>query len=300
MQSKTTAAIGFIGLGRMGAPMAMRLIDAGHSLVVCDIDATMTEKFRAVGAEVVSDIVTLAESVQITLLCLPTPQVVRDVVLGEHGLIEGSMIRTVVDLSTTGPAMTKHIANELKLVGKSFIDSPVTGGIRRAISGELTMMLGASAHHASTLIPVLSCMSNRIVRAGSEPGSGQMLKVLNNFLSFVALGATSEAMALGVKAGLEPKVMLEVFNTGSGRNSATEEKFPHSVLSRSFNFGFPVNGVLKDLGLCLEAAQELDVEMPIGNTIQQLWKTAAVDHGEEDMTAIAKIFERWAGIEIRG
>jgi 3-hydroxyisobutyrate dehydrogenase-like beta-hydroxyacid dehydrogenase len=160
-------------------------------------------------------------------------------------------------------------------------------------------MLGASQESIADAKPVLQAIANKLVVAGGRPGDGQMLKVINNLLSFIALEATSEAMALGVKAGLDPDAMLDTFNSGTGRNSATEEKFPRSVMTRSFDFGFPVKGVMKDMGLCLAEAEALGVPMPVGMCSRQVWTMAMADHADNDMTSIIKLFEHWAGVEVK-
>ena len=292
--------IGFIGLGNMGAPMALRLIGQGFPLVVHDREAAAMARIVAEGAAVLPDPAAVADAADTVLVCLPTPDVVQQVALGPHGLIEGRRVRHVVDLSTTGPQVTRTVAAALAAKAITLVDAPVTGGIAKAASGDLTMILGGPADALARLRPLLAGLASRLVTAGPQAGDGQMLKILNNLLSFVALEATAEAMTLGVRCGLAPDAMLEVFNHGSGRNSATEDKFPRDVLTRRFNFGFPIHGVHKDLSLCLAEAQALGVPMPVSNSVLQVWALAMAERGEEDMTAIVKLFERWAGVEIQG
>lgn len=203
--------------------MAMRLLRSGYSLVVCDLDVQVQDSFRAAGAKVVGHPAAVADAAHTTLLCLPDPEAVRSVLFGANGLAHGPKLQVVVDFSTIGPTEARTIAHNLQLRGKSYIDAPVTGGIAGAEQGSLTMMLGATDSMYEVLQPMLSCMASRLVLAGPQPGGGQLMKVLNNLLSFLALAATAEAMALGVKGGLSPESMLYAFNHGSGRNSATEE-----------------------------------------------------------------------------
>jgi len=295
----TEEEIGFIGLGRMGGPMAMRLIRSGFPLVVCDLDIEVQDRFQAAGARVVDHPAAVADAARTTLLCLPDPEAVRSVVFGDNGLAHGSALQVIVDFSTIGPSEARAIARDLDHGGKSYIDAPVTGGILGAEQGSLTMMLGATEPMFKALQPLLSCMAARLVLAGSQAGHGQLMKVLNNLLSFVSLAATAEAMALGVKGGLSPESMLYAFNHGSGRNSATEEKFPRAVLTRSFDYGFPVDGVIKDMELCLYEGASQRVPMPIGQSVLQLWRIVATEHGSEDMTSIMKLFESWVDIEVR-
>lgn len=296
---KTKLTVGFIGLGRMGGPIARRLIDREFDLVVHDANPLMSQRLVEHGARMQRDSKSVADHADVVFVCLPTPEVVRSVVLGAHGVIEGSRARYVVDLSTTGPRVARDMAASLSQRGKALIDAPVTGGVAGAINGILTMMLGAPDDVIEPVRPVLEAIANKPVTAGPRPGDGQMLKVINNLLSFIALEATAEAMALGVKAGLDPETMLETFNAGTGRNSATEEKFPRSVMTRSFDFGFPVRGVMKDIGLCLNEAESLGVPMPTGTCARQVWTMAMAERPDEDMTSIVKLFERWASVEVK-
>lgn len=296
---KTKLAVGFIGLGRMGAPIARRLIDRQFDLVIHDSNPLTAQRLVDHGARPQRDARSVADHADVVFVCLPTPDVVRAVVIEPHGVIEGSRAKFVVDLSTTGPRVAREMAAALSQKGKVLIDAPVTGGVAGAINGILTMMLGAPDDSIEPVRPVLEAIANKLVTAGQRPGDGQMLKVINNLLSFIALEATAEAMALGVRAGLDPETMLETFNAGTGRNSATEEKFPRSVMTRSFDFGFPVRGVMKDIGLCLNEAEALGVPMPTGMCARQIWTMAMAERPDEDMTSIIKLFERWANVEVK-
>jgi 3-hydroxyisobutyrate dehydrogenase-like beta-hydroxyacid dehydrogenase len=290
--------VGFIGLGRMGDPIARRLKAEGYDLVVHDTSPAVVKSFADISLTR-TDARGVGDASDIVVVCLPTPEIVQAVVAGRGGVIEGQRARYVVDLSTTGPRVAREMAAALVAKGKALIDAPVTGGVAGAKNGVLTMMLGASDEAIGATKPVLQTIAGKLVIAGSRPGDGQMLKVINNLLSFIALEATAEAMALGVKAGLDPDAMLDTFNSGTGRNSATEEKFPRSVMTRSFDFGFPVRGVMKDMGLCLAEAEALGVPMPVGMCSRQIWTMAMADHADHDMTSIIKLFEHWAGVEVK-
>ncbi len=291
--------VGFIGLGRMGDPIARRLKEAGFDLVVHDTNPAVAKSFSDLGAVTQPNAKAVGDASDIVIVCLPTPAIVQAVVTGPGGVIEGARVSIVVDLSTTGPRIAREMGAALTARGKRLVDAPVTGGVAGAKNGILTMMLGASEDAIVAAKPVLQAVARKLVVAGSRPGDGQMLKVINNLLSFIALEATSEAMALGVKAGLDPDAMLDTFNSGTGRNSATEEKFPRSVMTRSFDFGFPVRGVMKDMGLCLSEAEALGVPMPVGMCARQVWTMAMADHADHDMTSIVKLFEHWAGVEVK-
>jgi 3-hydroxyisobutyrate dehydrogenase-like beta-hydroxyacid dehydrogenase len=291
--------IGFIGLGQMGNPIACRLNEEGFALVVHDANALAVLHFTKIGVAARSDAKGIADASDIVMVCLPTPEIVRAVVTGSGGVNEGRRARYVIDISTTGPRIAREMSGILAENGKIFIDAPVTGGVAGAKSGILTMMLGAPENAIEAVRPVLETVARKLVIAGSRAGDGQMLKVINNLLSFIALEATAEAMTLGVKAGLDPDTMLQAINAGTGRNSATEEKFPRSVVTRSFDFGFSVRGVMKDIGLCLSEAEAMGVPMPVGMCARQIWTMAMAEHADHDMTSIVKLFERWAGVEVK-
>src|SRR5438477_219266 len=167
---------------------------------------------------------------------LPLPAIVQEVALGERGVVDGLRVRTFVDLSTTGPRVAKVVAAGLKERGVTAIDAPVSGGITGAAKGTLAVMVSGPQDECERVRPILEELG-KVFYVGSEPGMGQMMKLINNLLSATAVAATSEAVVLGVKAGLDPQVMIEVINSGSGRNTASADKFPRAILPRSFDYG---------------------------------------------------------------
>ena len=290
--------IGFIGLGNMGAPMAGRLLDAGYALTVFDTRAEASRPFVAKGAQTASSPAALASAVDTVLVSLPTPDIVKQVVLGPDGLSSGTKLKTFVDLSTTGPRTAEEIAKELAAKGIAALDSPVSGGVGGAQKGTLAVMISGPKERFETLRPALEIIG-KVFYLGEKPGLGQMMKLVNNLLSATALAITSEAMVLGVKAGLDPKVMLDVINAGSGRNSASQDKFPKSILPRTFDFGFANGLMYKDVKLCLEEASALGVPMWVASAVRQMWLLACTQMGpEQDFTTIVKCVEQWAGVEV--
>jgi 3-hydroxyisobutyrate dehydrogenase-like beta-hydroxyacid dehydrogenase len=290
--------LGFIGLGNMGAPMAGRLLDAGYALTVFDTRADALRPFVAKGAQTASSPAALASAVDTVLVSLPTPDIVKQVVLGPDGLSSGTKLRTFVDLSTTGPRTAEEIAKELAAKGIAALDSPVSGGVGGAQKGTLAVMISGSKERFEALRPVLEIIG-KVFYLGEKPGLGQMMKLANNLLSATALAITSEAMVLGVKAGLDPKVMLDVINAGSGRNSASQDKFPKAILPRTFDFGFANGLMYKDVKLCLEEASALGVPMWVASAVRQMWLLACTQMGpEQDFTTIVKCVEQWAGVEV--
>jgi 3-hydroxyisobutyrate dehydrogenase-like beta-hydroxyacid dehydrogenase len=290
--------IGFIGVGRMGLPMATRLIAAGHPLVAFDVQGQALGAIAAAGATVAASPAEVASRAEIVMASLPMPDVVRDVALGENGVAAGTRRRIFVDLSTTGPQMARTIAAALAARGVIAIDAPVSGGIAGAHKGTLAVMLAGPAAECEALRPMLSAIG-KVFYIGAGAGMGQMMKLLNNLLSATATAATSEAMVLGVKAGLDPKIMIDVINAGSGRNTATEDKFPRAILPRSFDYGFALGLMSKDVNLCIAEAEALGVPMWIGNAVKQLWLYGLGQGGpDQDFTALVTHIEKWAGVTV--
>jgi len=292
--------LGFIGLGNMGAPMASRLLDAGFSLTVFDTRAAALEPFVARGAIAAPSPAAVASAVETVLVSLPTPAIVRQVALGEGGIASGKKVKTFVDLSTTGPRAAQEIAAELAKHNIVAVDSPVSGGVAGAVKGTLAVMVSGPKDRHDALLPALQAIG-KVFYLGEKPGLGQMMKLANNLLSATAMAISCEAMVMGVKAGLDPKVMVDVINAGSGRNSATQEKFPRSILPRTFDYGFATGLMYKDVKLCLEEAQALGVPMWVASAVQQLWLVAERKLGpESDFTRVIEVLEQWAGVEVKG
>jgi len=291
--------LGFIGVGRMGAPMAARLIDAGHKVTIFDTSRAATAPLVARGAVSATSARELAAAVETVIVSLPTPDVVRAVALGENGIASGDRVRVVIDLSTTGPRMTQAIAAGLQARGIALIDSPVSGGVSGAQKGTLEVMAACERALFERFEPVLKVFG-KVFYIGERPGMGQTMKLANNLLSATAMAISSEAIVMGVKAGLDPQVMVDVINSGSGRNTATQDKFPRSVLPRSFDYGFATGLMYKDVKLCLEEAEALGVQMWVGAAVRQLWQFANAELGPaSDFTAIVKCIEDWAGVEVK-
>jgi 3-hydroxyisobutyrate dehydrogenase-like beta-hydroxyacid dehydrogenase len=291
--------LGFVGLGRMGAPMAGRLLDAGHDLVVHDVDPGAVERLTARGAGAAASAAEVADRAELVLTSLPTPEIVREVVLGASGLAAGGRIRHLVELSTTGAPTARSVAAELAGRDVVAVDAPVSGGTGGAAKGTLAIMVACPADALAVVEPLLAHLG-RVFHVGTEPGLGQAMKLVNNYLSAAALATTSEAMVLGTKAGLDPRTMIDVLNAGSGRNSATQDKFPRSVLPRTFDHGFATGLMEKDLRLFAEEAAGLEVPLRVGSAVRQMWQQASRELGPaSDFTSIVRLVEGWAGVEVR-
>ena len=298
--SDDTPVIGFIGLGRMGGPMAGRLIAAGHRLVVLDIAPDAMAPLLARGASAAASPAEVASRSDIVLVSLPTPKVVEAVALGEGGVTEGTRARVFVDLSTTGATVTVRVAEGLVARGISAVDAPVSGGVTGAEAGTLAVMLACPATLRPTIEPILSVIG-RIFHVGERPGLGQTMKLVNNILSGTSLAATAEAVVMGVKAGLDAHTVIDVINAGSGRSSASQDKFPRTILTRSFDFGMPAGLFLKDVSLYLSEAEALGVPREIAQAVVDRWaETARTIGPERDMTEIVRMLEQAAGVTVDG
>jgi 2-hydroxy-3-oxopropionate reductase len=277
--------------------MARRLIEAGHSLIVYDRDEQAVAELAALGAHAAKSVREVADKARIVFTSLPTPAVFRQVALGDGGLIEGSGLKILVDLSTVGSRTEKEVADGLLEKGIATVDAPVSGGAAGAKKGTLAIMVAgnpAAVDEVRGLFEVLG----KVFIVGEEPGQGQLLKLLNNMLSSTAFAITSEAFVAGMRGGLDPEVMMSVINAGSGKNGATLDKFPKQVLPGTFDFGFPIGSVCKDIGLAVEECQALGVPMWVGNVARQVWNYAAMQDGtKRDMTELVKYMERWSSNE---
>jgi len=291
--------IGFIGVGRMGQPMASRLIAAGHPIVAYDIQGQALSAIANKGAATAASAAEVASRAEIVMTSLPVPAVVEEVVLGKDGISSGSRVKTFLDLSTTGPRVAKAIAARLAERGITAIDAPVSGGVAGAIKGTLAVMTSGPKAVCEGLRPTLEAIG-KFFYIGPDPGMGQMMKLLNNLLSATSTAATSEAVVLGVKAGLDPQVMIDVINAGSGRTTASEDKFPRAILPRSFDFGFALGLMTKDVKLCIDEAEAQGVPMWIGQAVKQVWQYGLAQGGpDQDFTEIIRHIEKWSGVTVQ-
>jgi 3-hydroxyisobutyrate dehydrogenase-like beta-hydroxyacid dehydrogenase len=292
-------SFGFIGLGRMGIPMARRLMEAGHGLVVYDVQPEPVRQFEQLGATAAASAKEVGDRAETVLVSLPTPPIVEEVTTGPGGIAEGSAVRCIVDLSTTGSTVSTRIAAALAESGIRHLDSPVSGGVGGAEKGTLAVMVSGPLGEFERLKPALSVIG-KVFYVGEKAGLAQTMKLVNNLLSATALAASSEAMVMGVKAGLDPAIMLDVINSGSGINSATRDKFPKSILPGTFDYGFATELMYKDVRLCLSEAEVLEVPMPVASAVRQQWQLSQLRiGGAKDFTTIVQLIEEWAGVEVR-
>lgn len=286
--------IGFVGLGNMGSVMAGRLLDAGRKLVVFDVNAQAVAALSARGAAAAGSVREVADKAEIVLVSLPTPPIVQEVA---SGLAGGSRIKTFIDLSTTGPRVAEAVAAALAAHGVTALDAPVSGGVGGAKKGTLAVMVSGPRAAFDAHDPLLKTFG-RTFFIGEKRGAAQTMKLANNLIAATTLAVTCEAVTLGEKAGLDPKVMIEILNVSSGRSSASDDKFPRSILPRTFDFGFQTGLSWKDVRLCLEEASAFGVPMVVGSAANQMLAMTAARYGlNSDFTMMMKVTEHLAGMD---
>lgn len=287
--------VGFIGLGNMGFPMARRLIQHGHDVVAFDTRGAALDRIVASGARAAASPKEVADRAETVMASLPTPAASQEVATG---LTEGARIKRYVDLSTVGSRTAAQIHRRLAERGITALDSPVSGGVNGAEQGALAVMVSGPRAEFEAVRPALEAIG-RPFYVGAKPGSAQTMKLTNNILAANVLAATAEVVVMGVKAGLDPAVMIEVLNAGSGATSASRDKFPRAILPRTFDYGFATGLMVKDVRLYLDEARELGVPTEVAATIGRLWETAAADQGPDaDFTTVIKPLEKAAGVTV--
>lgn len=289
--------LGFIGVGVMGRPMATHLVKQGHTVVVYDTDPAAVAALVQAGARAADSVRQLCDQARVVFTSLPTPAVFSQVMTGEGGVASGQAVKIAVDLSTVGPRATKAAAAALRQRGIELVDAPVSGGAAGAQKATLAVMAAGAPAAVEEVLALLRVFGKPTV-VGEEAGQAQLLKLLNNMLSATAFAVTAEAFVAGVKGGLDPKVMLDVINISSGASAASQQKFMRQVLPRSFDFGFPISSVCKDIGLAIEECEALGVPMWVGSQARQVWNFALKQDGaRRDMTELVQYIEQWAGAE---
>lgn len=295
------ARLAFIGCGAMGAPIAERLIDAGHALHIYDLRPEATAPLVARGATAAPSPRAAAEDSDIAFACLPSPEVSLTVALDADGIRACKGLTAYVEMSTIGSKAVKAIAQGLAAAGIPLLDSPVSGGPRGARAGTLSTMVAGERATFERVKPLLETVARNVFYIGETPGLGQVTKLANNMISAAGMAAAFEASAMAVKAGVDARTLIETVNASTGRNSATMDKFPASVLTRSFDYGGKLATMYKDVFLCLEEARELNVPMWVGSNVVQLWFHAMTEgRGNDDYTTLIKMIETWAGVVVGG
>jgi 3-hydroxyisobutyrate dehydrogenase len=299
-EQASSPRIGFIGLGAMGEPMVTRIAQGGYQVMLFDADSART-------ARIASDLSALAASgpgdigawADIVVTMLPDSKIVDKVLLGDDG-VAGSLRQgaVVLEMSSGVPDMTRSIAERLVSMGIGLVDAPVSGGVSRARTGDLAIMLGGAPELIETARPVLERMGSSLVRVG-EVGSAHAMKALNNLVSAGGFLIGIEALLIGSRFGLSPEIMVDVLNASTGMNNSTQKKFKQFVLSRKFDSGFGLDLMVKDLGIALGVATATDTTTPFASLCLELWSAARKSLGPGlDHTDVARFSEMIAGTEL--
>ena len=286
-------AIGFIGVGSMGWPMATHLHKAGYPLNIIDADAQRAAQFsKEVGGTVCATNKELAERSEIIISILPTSAIVEKVLAGEQGLLAGlRKDAVIVEMSSGVPSMTLQFAKLAADAGGHLVDAPVSGGVPRAKTGELAIMFGGSQALLDRVTPVLNCMGNAIQHTG-DVGTAHAMKALNNLVSAGGFLIAAEALMIGKRFGLSPDVMVDVLNASTGMNNSTQKKFKQFVLSGKYNAGFGLDLMVKDLSIAMGIAKDTSTASPFSAMCREMWAATAQMLGPgQDHTAIAKLVE---------
>jgi 3-hydroxyisobutyrate dehydrogenase-like beta-hydroxyacid dehydrogenase len=288
--------LGLIGLGNIGEPICRRLLENGYEVYIYDATPEAVAKLSDSPAEPARNLKDLARSTEVVLLSLPNSDVVERVVLGDGGLLESlSSGKVLIDTSSSRPSSTRTIAAALAGAGTEMLDAPVSGGILRAREGELAVMVGGEMEVFERCYEILRAFGSQVFHVGGH-GAGHLVKSLNNLLSATTLASAAETVVLANRAGIMPETFLEVINAGNARSYSTEVKFPNFILDRSFDDGFALDLMVKDLKIALETAAEMDHPMLSGSTIAQLWEAAAAHgYGPEGHTSIYAFLEDLSG-----
>lgn len=291
--------IGFIGLGIMGKPMSKNLLKAGYELVVLDRNTAVQEELAALGAAVVTTPKEVAEQVEVVITMLPNSPQVKEVVLGENGVIEGAKPGTVViDMSSIAPLISREIGEKLAEKGIELLDAPVSGGEPKAIDGTLSVMVGGKQEIFDKHYDIMKAMAGSVVRTG-DIGAGNVTKLANQVIVALNIAAMSEALILATKAGVEPDLVYQAIRGGLAGSTVLDAKAP-LVMDRKFNPGFRINLHIKDLANVLETSHEIGVSLPLTAAVMEMMQALKADgQGDNDHGSLVKYYEKLAHVEVK-
>ncbi len=289
--------IAFIGLGNMGGPMALNLLKGGFAVTVFDLSASAVARLTEAGATAADSASAAAQQAEVVITMLPAGKHVEAVYLNEGGVLDHAPAGALlIDCSTIAADAARKVAAAAQARGFTMIDAPVSGGVGGAAAGTLTFIVGGSTEALEHARPVLEKMGKNIFHAG-DSGAGQVAKICNNMLLGILMAGTSEALALGVANGLDPKVLSDIIAKSSGRNWATELYNPwpgvmeNVPASREYSGGFGTDLMLKDLGLAEEAAISAKQAIPLGAQARQLYALhSGLGRGGLDFSSIVRLF----------
>jgi 3-hydroxyisobutyrate dehydrogenase-like beta-hydroxyacid dehydrogenase len=290
---------GYLGVGNMGQPMAGKLLDAGHSLTIYDLNEAAMRPLLERRARRAASPRELADRCEIVFVSLPTLAAFRDAALGANGLVHGGAMKVLVNTCTVGVPFVKEIEQAMTARGVTVVDCPISGGPAGARAGTLSVMVAGDPATVERVRPLISLWGKTLTVAGDKPGAAQVLKLTNNILFAVSLAATSEAFVMGAKGGLDPEVMVRAINAGSGRNGATETVMSTVVLDRSFDYGAALHILMKDVDLAIAQGEELGVPMWVCQAARLVYKHAIFSGAaDDDISTLVRHVEHGAGFEM--
>lgn len=295
MSGERNRNIGFVGLGKMGLPMAQQLAAKGYTVFGCDYSEEATRKAvtEVPGAQQATN-VSIGQDCDVVILMLPDSGVVKAALFGPDPQGLAASVKpgtTIIDMSSSDPSVTRAMGVDLAGIGVKLVDAPVSGGVKRAVSGSLSIMVGGDIAVIESVRTILSAMGTTITETGPL-GSAHAMKALNNYVSAAGLIAACEALKIGEAFGLEPNKVVSILNASTGRNNSTENKLAQFIVSRKFDSGFSVGLMKKDLTIALGLAKEMNTPTAIGHSVLDAWKDAEERFGKgADHTEIYKILE---------
>jgi 3-hydroxyisobutyrate dehydrogenase-like beta-hydroxyacid dehydrogenase len=284
--------IGYLGVGNMGQPMAGKLLDAGHDLSIYDAREGAMRPLLERQARQAASPKELADTCDTVIVSLPTLEIFQSALSGPDGLLAGKALKTLVNTCTVGGPFVRRVETECAATDVTVIDAPISGGVGGARAGTLAVMVSGNPAKVADLMPVFRLWGKTIVIAGHRPGAAQTMKLANNMLCAVALVATSEAMTMSSKAGIPADAMLQILNSGTGRNFATTHVFPEAVLPRTFNSGATIEIIMKDVDLAIALGEELGVPMWVCQAVRLVLKHGVFQgRAQQDLSRIVQIVE---------
>ncbi len=302
MDLETKPKVGFIGLGAMGMGMATTLVRAGFSVQGYDINPQAQERFTAAGGIGVATPAAAAQGVEVLVLMVVSSEQIESVLFGQFGNDAAATLTpgaVVMVCSTVAPGFARELGERLQRQNLILLDAPVSGGVARAAEGKLSMMVSGSPAAFERCEPLLAVLAERVYRLGDEPGQGSTVKMINQLLAGVHIAAAAEAMALGVKAGVEPQQLYDVISNSAGSSWMFQNRVPH-MLAGDYTPLSAVEIFVKDLGIVLETGKQERFPLPLAAAAHQMFlMAAAAGYGRLDDAAVVKVFEQLAGITVQ-
>ncbi len=291
--------IGFIGLGIMGKPMSKNLLKAGYELIVVDRNQKAVDEVVAAGAKSAATAKEAAQQADIIITMLPNSPHVKEVVLGENGVLDGAKKGTVfIDMSSIAPLVSRELAAKLAEKGVEMLDAPVSGGEPKAIDGTMSVMVGGKQEVFDTCYPVMKAMAGSVVRTG-EVGAGNVTKLANQVIVALNIAAVSEALVLASKAGVEPDLVYQAIRGGLAGSTVLDAKAP-LMMDRKFDPGFRISLHIKDLANVLETSHDMGVPLPLTAAVMEMMQALKVDGmGDGDHGSLVKYYEKMAKVEVK-